>query len=154
MTPRRLASFCPEVSALEVMDVNRSCPAFLGHLICFLKSPKTPHFLPGHTYMASDHIPRLSFYGKVALAEGAKNLGAEIVLELAAQGASVAICYHSSSTEASAKKLAETLKTACVTCKVALYQAGLTTSAMVDKLFADVLHDFGKLDIVVNTWAI
>jgi hypothetical protein len=35
--------------------------------------------------------------------------------------------------------------------KVVFYAANLTTAAAVDKLFADVIKDFGKINIVVNT---
>jgi len=36
---------------------------------------------------------------------------------------------------------------------VVFYAANLTTAAAVDKLFADVINDFGKINIVVNTIA-
>jgi NAD(P)-dependent dehydrogenase (short-subunit alcohol dehydrogenase family) len=34
---------------------------------------------------------------------------------------------------------------------VIFYQDDLTTKAAVDKLFSDVLKDFGKINIIVNT---
>lgn len=35
--------------------------------------------------------------------------------------------------------------------EVLFYAGDLTTAAAVDKLFANVLKDFGRIDIVVNT---
>jgi hypothetical protein len=51
--------------------------------------------------------------------------------------------YHSSSTKANAKELAYMQKTAFMSCKVALYQADLTSAVTVGKLSP---KDSGKLD--------
>jgi NAD(P)-dependent dehydrogenase (short-subunit alcohol dehydrogenase family) len=94
----------------------------------------------------------MALAGKTALiCGGAKNLGAEIAHELAAVGADLAIHYNSTKTKDDADKLAIVLKEKYPKIKLQFYQADLTTAAAVDKLFAAVLQDFGKLDIVVNT---
>ena len=94
----------------------------------------------------------MSLQGKVALITGgAKNLGAQIALELAPLGASLALHYNSSKTKEDAVKLQEIFKKQFPNSKVAFYAADLTTEAAVNKLFQDVTKDFGQIDIVVNT---
>lgn len=94
----------------------------------------------------------MSLKGKVALITGGvKNLGAQIALELAPLGASLALHYNSAKTKDDAAKLEESLKQKYPGTKVAFYAADLTTAAAVDKLFQDVSKDFGQIDIVVNT---
>ena len=82
---------------------------------------------------------------------GAKNLGAEIALQLAPLGVNLALHFNSSSTKDSAVKLESSLKSEFPGIKVAFYAADLTTASAVGKLFNDVLKDFGRIDIVVNT---
>ncbi|KAL2105491.1 hypothetical protein VUR80DRAFT_8294 [Thermomyces stellatus] len=90
--------------------------------------------------------------GKTALVTGgAKNLGAEVAIQLAGLGADLALHYNSEKSREDASKLGARLKKDFPASKVAFYQGDLTTAAAVDKLFASVLKDFGKLDIVVNT---
>jgi NAD(P)-dependent dehydrogenase (short-subunit alcohol dehydrogenase family) len=94
----------------------------------------------------------MSLEGQVALITGgAKNLGAEIALELAPLGIQLALHYNSSKTKENALKLEEKLKQEFPATKVVFYAADLTTAAAVDTLFADVIKDFGKINIVVNT---
>ena len=94
----------------------------------------------------------MSLNGKVALITGgAKNLGAQIALELAPLGASLALHYNSAKTKDDALKLRETFKQKYPDTKVAFYAADLTTASAVDQLFEDVSKDFGHIDIVVNT---
>lgn len=64
--------------------------------------------------------------------------------QFAASGAKLALHYNSASTEKAAKSLGDKLS-------AKVYQADLTKVANVRKLFADVLNDFGKVDIVINT---
>ncbi|KAK3049800.1 hypothetical protein LTR09_008976 [Extremus antarcticus] len=67
----------------------------------------------------------MSLQGKTAfITGGGKNLGALVASQLAAEGANIAIHYHGASTTKAAGSL---------------------------QIFANVLEDFGKLDIVVNT---
>lgn len=90
--------------------------------------------------------------GKTALVTGgAKNLGADIAIQLAGQGANLALHYNSDKSKEDAIKLQSHLKQSFPKVKVVFYQANLTTTAAVDKLFASVLQDFKKIDIVVNT---
>lgn len=94
----------------------------------------------------------MTLQGKVALITGgAKNLGAEVALELAPLGANLALHYNSPKTKEDAVQLQATLKQKYPNSKVSFYQGDLTTAPAVDKLFKDVLKDFGKIDIVVNT---
>jgi len=94
----------------------------------------------------------MSLEGKVALITGgAKNLGAAIALELAPIGVNLALHYNSSKTREDALKLEDTLKRQFPSTKVIFYAADITTATAVDNLFADVIKDFGKIDIVVNT---
>lgn len=93
-----------------------------------------------------------SLTGKVAfIAGGGKNLGADIARELAPLGASLALHYNSPSSEAESKKTEQEIVKAYPDIKVKLYQADLTTASAVEKIFADILKDFGRIDIVVNT---
>lgn len=94
----------------------------------------------------------MALSGKVALVTGGvKNLGAEIALQLASEGSDLALHFNSANSLADAKKLKETLEKARSSIKVNVYQGDLTTASAVDKLFASVLKDFGKIDIVINT---
>jgi NAD(P)-dependent dehydrogenase (short-subunit alcohol dehydrogenase family) len=94
----------------------------------------------------------MSLNGQVALITGgAKNLGAQIALELAPLGVQLALHYNSAKTKDDALKLEAQLKHAFPSTKVVFYAADLTTAAAVDKLFANVIKDFGKVNIVVNT---
>jgi NAD(P)-dependent dehydrogenase (short-subunit alcohol dehydrogenase family) len=94
----------------------------------------------------------MSLKGQVALITGgAKNLGAQIALELAPLGASLALHYNSAKTKDDAVKLEQTFKQKYPGTKVVFYAADLTTATAVDKLFQDVSRDFGRIDIVVNT---
>lgn len=91
----------------------------------------------------------MSLAGKVALVTGGvKNLGAQVARELAGQGASLALHYHSAGSQSDAKKVEAELNQSV---KVATYQADLTSAGACTKLFEDTLRDFGKIDIVVNT---
>ncbi|WAO89016.1 Hypothetical protein NCS54_00638900 [Fusarium falciforme] len=94
----------------------------------------------------------MSLDGKVALITGgAKNLGAEIALALAPLGSQLALHYNSPASKKDAESLATKLKSSFPSVKFSFYQGDLTTEAAVDKLFASVFKDFGKIDIVVNT---
>ena len=94
----------------------------------------------------------MALNGKIALITGGvKNLGAETARELAGAGAHLALHYNSASSKANANELETELKQKYPGTKVAFYQGDLTTASAVDQLFASVLKDFGKIDIVVNT---
>jgi len=94
----------------------------------------------------------MALTGKVALITGGvKNLGAQTALELAGVGANLALHYHSTGGEKDAATLEATLQKKNPSIKVSFYQGDLTSAAAVKKLFQDVLRDFGKVDIVINT---
>lgn len=94
----------------------------------------------------------MSLNGQVALITGGtKNLGAQIALELAPLGVQLALHYNSPKTKEDALKLETQLKQGFPSTKVVFYAADLMTAAAVDQLFADVIKDFGKINIIVNT---
>lgn len=92
-----------------------------------------------------------SIKGKVALITGgAKNLGALIARDLAAQGAgAVAIHYHSASSQADADATVVALES--MGTRAVAFQADLTKASAVEKLFADTIAAVGRPDIAINT---
>lgn len=95
----------------------------------------------------ADHL----LTGKIALvAGGAKNLGGLIARDLAAHGVGgIAIHYNSGATQKAADETLAAVRALGV--EAIALQADLTGSAAVEKLFADTLAKFGKLDIAINT---
>lgn len=94
----------------------------------------------------------MALSGKIALITGGtKNLGAETALQLAGEGAHLALHFNSPSSKADGEKLKTTLQQSHPKTQVSFYQGDLTTAKAVDELFSSVLTDFGKIDIVVNT---
>ncbi len=89
--------------------------------------------------------------GKIALiAGGAKNLGGLIARDLAAHGVGgIAIHYNSGATQQAAEETLAAVRALGI--EAIALQADLTGAAAVDKLFADTLAKFGKLDIAINT---
>lgn len=92
-----------------------------------------------------------SIKGKtVLIAGGAKNLGGLIARDLAERGAkAVAIHYHSDATKAAAEETVAAVK--AKDADAAAFQADLTSATAVEKLFADTLARFGRIDIAINT---
>ena len=87
-----------------------------------------------------------SLQGRVVLVTGsAKRIGRGIALRLAKEGARVAIHYSSSEAEARA--------TAAECGNAPVFRANLEKVAEIERLFADVLQHFGKLDGLVNNAA-
>lgn len=66
-------------------------------------------------------------------------------------GANLALHYHSSGDERLTAALEAALKEKNPSVKVSFYQGDLTSAAAVTKLFQNVIHDFGQVDIVINT---
>lgn len=94
----------------------------------------------------------MSLQNKVTLITGgAKNLGASTATIFAAEGAQLALHYNSSSTKKAAEELAANLSSKHSNIKIKLYQDDLTVVKNVQQLFDAVVHDFGGLDIVINT---
>ncbi|HMN83950.1 MAG TPA: SDR family oxidoreductase [Burkholderiaceae bacterium] len=86
----------------------------------------------------------------VLVAGGAKNLGGLIARDFAAHGAgAVAVHYNSASSRAEAEATVETVRKAGA--RAAAFQGDLTRAAAVEKLFADVMAEFGRPHIAINT---
>jgi NAD(P)-dependent dehydrogenase (short-subunit alcohol dehydrogenase family) len=92
-----------------------------------------------------------SLTGKIALiAGGAKNLGGLIARDLAAHGiGGIAIHYNSDATRGAAEETLAALRALGV--EAIALQADLTGSTAIDRLFADTVAKFGRLDIAINT---
>lgn len=95
-------------------------------------------------------MSRNELQGKVVLiAGGAKNLGGLISKNMAAKGARVAIHYNSAGTKADAENtLAEILNAGG---EAFLFQADLTQTGNIKKLFEAAKARFGGIDIAINT---
>ncbi len=91
------------------------------------------------------------FSGKVALVTGAgKRIGRSIAVRLAAEGAAVAVNYSQSRAEAEGVAAEITRNGG----RAIPIQADVSKRADVEKLFAAVDKEFGRLDILVNNAAI
>jgi pteridine reductase len=89
--------------------------------------------------------------GKVALVTGAgRRIGSAIALELAAHGATVAVHYRTSHAEADAvvAEITSTGRTA------RSFRANLENVTEIEKMVADVLAAFGRIDVLVNSASI
>lgn len=112
----------------------------------------------------------MSLKGKVALVTGGgKNLGAgmsshttmyrrhdandgpECARELAREGASLALHYNSPKSKDETVRFSEEITKAYPSIRVSIHAGDLGTAAAVEKLFADVISQHKKIDIVVNT---
>ncbi|HTQ85681.1 MAG TPA: SDR family NAD(P)-dependent oxidoreductase [Candidatus Solibacter sp.] len=88
-----------------------------------------------------------SLTGKVVLVTGAsKRIGRSIALALAREGADVAVNYNRSA--AAAEKTAAEI--AAMGCRSVALQADVSCRGDVERLFAAVDAQFGRLDILVN----
>ena len=88
--------------------------------------------------------------GRVALVTGAaKRLGRVVALRLADEGAELAVHYRSSASEAR-EVVGEAEKRGR---HAASFSAELTSVPSIQKLFDDVAHHFGRLDVLVNSAA-
>jgi 3-oxoacyl-[acyl-carrier protein] reductase len=89
----------------------------------------------------------LALNGRVALVTGAaRDVGREIALTLAAEGAAVAVNYLSSAAEAEAVVAEITAKGG----KAKAYKADVSDHAAVKGMVDAVVQDFGALNILVN----
>jgi NAD(P)-dependent dehydrogenase (short-subunit alcohol dehydrogenase family) len=85
--------------------------------------------------------------GQVALVTGAaKRIGRSIALRLAKEGADVIINYATSRTEA--EELASEIQS--FGRRAVALQADVSSRANVQRMFAAIDHEFGRLDILVN----
>ncbi|HUO04693.1 MAG TPA: SDR family oxidoreductase [Candidatus Binataceae bacterium] len=86
--------------------------------------------------------------GKVALVTGAaRRVGRAIAMELARHGATIAVHYRSSRDEADAAVAA----VAALGGKALAFQAELEQVSAIEKMVADTMRAFGRLDILVNS---
>jgi pteridine reductase len=93
----------------------------------------------------------MNLKGKVALVTGAgRRIGRAIALRLAESGATVAVHYRSSQSEADAV-VAEIARNRG---KAQAFRANLEHVTEIEKLVADVLDAYGRIDIVVNSASI
>ena len=89
----------------------------------------------------------LGLKGKVALVTGATSgVGREIALSLAAEGAGVAVNYRSSGADAEALVGEIVAKGA----KAKAYRADVSELAAVKGMVADIVRDFGGVNILIN----
>jgi NAD(P)-dependent dehydrogenase (short-subunit alcohol dehydrogenase family) len=90
---------------------------------------------------------QMNLEGKVALVTGgARDVGREIALTLAAEGAAVAVNYNSSPAEAEA--VAQQIRDGGG--KATAFKADVSDYAQVQKMVAAVAEQFGRIDILVN----
>lgn len=88
--------------------------------------------------------------GKVVLiAGGAKNLGGLLSRDFAAQGAKLVIHYNSESTKADAEETLAVVQAEGA--EAILFQADLTKTANISKLFDAAIEQYGGIDIAINT---
>lgn len=86
--------------------------------------------------------PPSSLAGKIVLVTGgAKRIGREICLRLAAEGARVAIHYHSAEQDA---------RTTAAECGAELFQANFESVPEINRMFAEIEQRLGRLDGLVN----
>ncbi|WP_429911136.1 SDR family oxidoreductase [Glycocaulis sp.] len=92
-----------------------------------------------------------SIKGKtVIIAGGAKNLGGLLARDLAAHGAkAIAIHYNSDAARADAEATVAAVKDAGA--QAAAFQADLRSAKAMESLFANVVAEFGRPDIAINT---
>ncbi len=92
------------------------------------------------------------FPRKVALITGSgkRRIGNAVALALADRGYDIAVHYHTSRDEARVT-VAELERRGA---RAAAYQADVADEREVDRLFDDVLRDFGRLDVLVTAAAI
>ena len=89
----------------------------------------------------------LGLKGKVALiAGGSQGLGRAVALEMAREGAAMAICHRNSSEQAD--EVAGQVREFGVPCLV--LQADVSSAGDVSRLFDAVRSEYGRLDVLVN----
>jgi len=96
-------------------------------------------------------MTRHSIQGKaVLIAGGAKNLGGLVARDLARHGArAIAIHYNSDASRADAEATLAAIRAEGA--EAVAFQAELTSTAVMEKLFADTVSAIGRPDIAINT---
>ncbi|RYM02894.1 SDR family oxidoreductase [Sporolactobacillus sp. THM7-7] len=85
----------------------------------------------------------------VVISGGAKNLGGLLSRTYAEEGSKVVIHYHSLSDQKTAEETLQ--KVVASGGEGALFQADLTDTAKITKLFDFAVQKFGKIDVAINT---
>src|SRR5258708_2726641 len=99
---------------------------------------------------ATSNETKESLQGRVVLVTGAaKRIGRAVAVRLAAEGADVVIHYNRSKSEAE-NAAAEIVKLGR---KSIAIQADLCSLAQIKRLFQQTVHQFGRLDILINSAA-
>ena len=112
-------------------------------------------FLSSHSKLLSQmqlstSVPPTPLKNKVVLiTEGVNDLGGLTAQRFAAEGASLALHHNTESSAHDAQSILCALAPSDVAVRV--YQANLTTALAVEVLFQDILCDFGRIDVVINT---
>lgn len=97
----------------------------------------------------SEKEPGRSLKGKVAIVTGAsRNLGRAFSEMLGAEGASVAVHFHTDGARAEAEQTAEQVRS--FGGKALIIQADLTKVSEIENLFEQVENSLGKVDILIN----
>ncbi len=92
-------------------------------------------------------MPELPLRNRFALVTGAsKGVGKGIALELARQGAAVAVNYHSDAAGAEATAA----EIAAMGGRAVAVRADVASKQQVDEMFDRVLAEFGRVDVLVN----
>ena len=86
----------------------------------------------------------------ILITGAAKRLGRELSLALADRGAKLALHYHTSEKEA--QSLLKEIQKKDVQAK--LFQAGLTSVPEIEKMVANVIEHFGRIDVLINNAAV
>jgi NAD(P)-dependent dehydrogenase (short-subunit alcohol dehydrogenase family) len=95
-------------------------------------------------------MSKQSLKGKVALVTGGgKNLGGLVSLTLAAEGARIAVHYHSPASKAAAEETVASIN--ALGGHGIVLDGDLSQEAEVQLAFSETIRCFGKVDIVVNT---
>src|ERR1700726_18234 len=93
----------------------------------------------------------LGLNGRIALVTGAaRDVGREIALTLAAEGATVAVNYRSSAKDANEVVAAIAAKGG----KAKAYRADVADFAAVQAMVGAIVKDFGGLNVVINNAAL
>src|SRR5947207_7753421 len=105
-----------------------------------------PQFSP-HPSICSRRLLKMSLEGKVALVTGAASgIGKAIAIEMARQGASVVVNYHSN--KGPGQPVVDEI--AAAGGKAIAIQADVSKSDDINRMVQQAVEKFGKIDVLVN----
>ncbi|KAK4507020.1 hypothetical protein PRZ48_000754 [Zasmidium cellare] len=94
----------------------------------------------------------MSLRGKVALVTGGgKSLPADSARKLAREGAALALHYNTSKTRDQALLFRDELRRTYAGIRVSMHYGDLSSALAVEQLFNEVVAEYRKIDLVVNT---